>query len=419
MTTRTLRSLAGGFAILLGSLSSVGCDDGYSGFVQYTLRTDPLALSDKFGEEQREPDRPGIFPIMSMKDLLDPLNPMYPKRDFIAHNVLRDPNLVPNEDRQTMLVTLESWFGTPRRPKVKDAPASLGLEDEKLAEGSALYRVHCLHCHGITGDGRGVTAKWINPHPRDFRQGLFKFQSVDQTSGPMPPRREDLRRTLVQGVEGTAMPAFNLLDEKKIDALVSYVIHLSIRGKTEFDTIASGYDYNRENNSLEYAPEDEDLPDFMKKLMDATMKKWVRSQKEPIKIQPYPYPEGVDNKEFEASVQRGYAYFLGDESKAPKAKSLNCVSCHVDFGRQSMWKWDAWGTLVRPNNLTNGVYRGGRKATDLYYRIHSGINGSNMPAFGVNEKTPETKNAVWDLVNFVQVLPYPAMRQKLGIKIDP
>src|SRR5262249_49568737 len=133
--------------------------------------------------------------------------------------------------------TLVSFFGSPRNPKVKDAPSSLGLDSEKLAAGSKLYRVHCLHCHGVNGDGRGVTARWVNPHPRDFRQGLFKFQSVDQVAGTLPPRREDLKRTLLNGIEGTAMPAFNLLDSKDIDALVSYVMHLSIRGKVEYDTV--------------------------------------------------------------------------------------------------------------------------------------------------------------------------------------
>jgi len=415
MTTRAnSRYFAGVFLVLAGSLSLIGCDDAYSTLVQYTLRTDPLAMSDKFGDDQVDPDRPGVFPIMSMSDLSNPVNPMFPFRDkIIANNILRDPTLIDADNKKEMKETLDAWFGTPRSPRVKDALVSLGLENEKLAEGSALYRIHCLHCHGVNGDGRGVTAKWVNPHPRDFRQGLFKFQSVDQVAGGqsgLPPRREDLKRTLVHGVEGTAMPAFNLLDGKKIDALVSYVIHLSIRGQTEFDTIKTGFD-----SALALDVEDT-LPEYMKKIFDITVKKWEKSQTRAIKVRPYPFPEGVDNPEYKESVQRGYHYFMGNEEKAPGAKGLNCVSCHVNFGRQSMYKWDSWGTLAKPNNLTNGIYRGGRRPTDVYYRIHSGINGSNMPAFGVNEKT--NPNAVWDLVNFIQVLPYPAMREKLGINID-
>ena len=66
-------------------------------------------------------------------------------------------------------------------------------------------------------------------------------------------------------------------------------------------------------------------------------------------------------------------------------------------------RWDAWGTLVRPNNLTNGIYRGGRRNVDLYYRIHSGINGAGMIAFGTFEaKDPRL---VWDLVNWWRSMP--------------
>ena len=56
--------------------------------------------------------------------------------------------------------------------------------------GSKHFRLHCLHCHGLTGDGRGPSGKWLNPHPRDYRQGLFKFQSVNQAAdGTIRPPR--------------------------------------------------------------------------------------------------------------------------------------------------------------------------------------------------------------------------------------
>src|SRR5207253_3229426 len=99
---------------------------------------------------------------------------------------------------------------------------------------------HCLHCHGVTGNGRGPTARWVNPHPRDYRQGRFKFQSVDQAEERgtvLKPRREDLLQTLMEGLEGTAMPSFRVLSQKDLNALVSYVIHLSIRGEAEYVAI--------------------------------------------------------------------------------------------------------------------------------------------------------------------------------------
>ena len=87
----------------------------------------------------------------------------------------------------------------------------LKLDDESLIRGSHLYRLHCLTCHGLTGDGRGPTATWVNPHPRDYRLGLFKFQSSDHKVGQkinkkMKPMRADLYRTLRVGIEGTSMP---------------------------------------------------------------------------------------------------------------------------------------------------------------------------------------------------------------------
>ena len=89
---------------------------------------------------------------------------------------------------------------------------------------------------------------------------------------------------------------------------------------------------------------------------------------------------------------------------------------HSDYGRQAKFKVDAWGTLVRPNNFTTGVFRGGRRPADIYHRIHSGIAGSNMTPFG-NPATMSS-NSIWDMVEFVQALSYPAMRSKLGVTIE-
>lgn len=399
----------------------IGCDDAYSTLIQYPLRTDPLTLNDKLGDERLDPDRPGLMPLLTAKDVLNPLNPVYPKRDEVFKlQTLRDPTLIHPKDRLEMKSVLEDFFGTPRYPKVKDAPSVLELDEKMLAKGSSLYRVHCLHCHGVSGDGRGVTARWINPHPRDFRQNLFKFQSVDQTGGgpPMPPRRDDLRRTLLVGIEGTAMPAFNLLPKNDIEALISYVIHLSIRGRVEYDTMKNAFEYDSKTNTiLKFDDSDGELADTMTGLFNAIVKNWEKAQTKPIQPKPYPFDEN-NLEEMKASVQRGYKLFNGIEDKkdAPEAKAVNCVSCHKNFGRESLYRWDAWGTLVKPNNLTNGIYRGGRRPNDLYYRIHSGINGSGMVPFGDLEKKNE--RILWDLVNFVKVLPYPAMREKLGIVIE-
>ncbi|OYW18898.1 MAG: hypothetical protein B7Z55_09805, partial [Planctomycetales bacterium 12-60-4] len=45
----------------------------------------------------------------------------------------------------------------------------------QLQLGRKVYMKNCLHCHGVAGDGAGPTARYLNPKPRDYRLGVFKF----------------------------------------------------------------------------------------------------------------------------------------------------------------------------------------------------------------------------------------------------
>jgi mono/diheme cytochrome c family protein len=419
-------------AVLLASVGLSGCGTHYPAGLRYGVRHDPLVLKDLNSAlpEQDEPDRPGQFPILSMKSLLDPRNPMHADRDKLTDEYLRNPNLLSDKDREEIEKALDEAFGTPANPKVQAEGVSandlgtLGLDEETLHKGSRLYRVHCLHCHGVTGDGRGPTSLWINPHPRDFRMGMFKFQSVNQGQGKLPPRRDDLMRTLEHGVEGTAMPAFTLLSDAQRENLASYVIHLSIRGKTEFSTIQYGFVYDKDNNTLTRDtgdPETANLGKYCKAQVAGIVSKWVEAETSPIELTKDPYPfklvnfdlldrgDAEQTKNFEVmkkSVHDGHKIFL-DPLLA------KCETCHVDFGRRARWKYDEWGTLVKPADLTRGVYRGGRRPIDLFYRLHSGINGSGMAPFG----GPLSSRQLWDVVNFLQVLPYPGMRQKFELAV--
>jgi len=402
--TATVGAVA--FCLMLGGCGEI--DPHYSHLVKYVLRTDPLVLTEKLGDERYDPDRPGQLPLMSMKDLFDPIHPLNPKKDKWSQEALmRDPMVVPAADRHDLDEWLTEIFGTPANPTVmvidEKQREELKLDSRTLEKGSVLYRIHCLHCHGVNGDGRGPTARWVNPHPRDYRQGLFKFQSVDQTDQKRPPRRADLHRVIKYGIEGTAMPSFVLLPDSEIDLLVSYVMHLSIRGEVEYESFKR-YDVDQQI----FTPE---LKQFIEPLTKIIANKWIESQAREIKIAPYPF-DPKDKDAMKESVQRGKILFEGVANQ--EAKDANCVNCHTDFGRQARFRFDMWGTLVRPNNLTQGVYRGGRRTIDLYYRIHSGINGSEMASFGKQLKS----ESIWDLVNFVQALPYPAMRRELGVNID-
>jgi mono/diheme cytochrome c family protein len=62
---------------------------------------------------------------------------------------------------------------------------------------------------------------------------------------------------------------------------------------------------------------------------------------------------------------------------------------------------DVWGNPLRPANLIEGTYKGGRRPLDLYWRIAKGINGAKMPAHA----GLLTDDQIWDVVNFVLALP--------------
>ncbi len=460
---RLLSAALTGLALCALALPGCQYSEQYSSLIKYGVRTDPLVVTGQpgnLGDDQDEPDRPGVLPLLHPQGVLDPFNPMYAKGMALFYdNQLRDPMQLPADVRQKLDEALVGLFGTPAEPKVAEIDdaerKTLGLDDAALKEGSRLYRIHCVHCHGVPGDGRGPTGRWINPHPRDFRQGLFKFMSVDQsdpTKANRPPRREDLYYTIRNGVEGTAMPASSaLLNTDDINHLVSYVIHLSLRGKAEFDTIKDSFDYKVDKASgtttVTQTPESKELglPEDVKSYLKLNVRKWVASQdpKEAIRVPEYDWkfnkkdPKNAEGGEWK--VWKGQdeakkwqirgavakALFNNEEPKLAEAKTVlelrgdkpaavNCKQCHADYGRQAKFKFDSWGTLARPNNFPAGVFRGGRRPVDIYHRIHSGINGSNMTPFG----STITSNSIWDLVEFVRGLSYPAMRREMGIVLE-
>jgi hypothetical protein len=150
--------------------------------------------------------------------------------------------------------------------------------------------------------------------------------------------------------------------------------------------------------------------------------RWLKSNApdEIVLPDPYPYTD-KDGLPPPDSVTRGWEIFKTEGAKG----GGDCLKCHADYGRKSLYRFDDWGTMVRPADLTAGIYRGGRRPIDLYWRIHNGIAGSGMvrsPQFTWAEDPTKPKEGgthrLWDLVNFLQVLPYQQMRQKYGIQIN-
>jgi mono/diheme cytochrome c family protein len=296
----------------------------------------------------------------------------------------------------------------------------LKLDDAALARGSVVYRRWCMQCHGPSGAGDPAHAVEGGPMPRDYRQGVFKFvtafpppamKKMGQFGAAGKPRREDLVRTVRNGIEGTIMPAFSSLTPQELEDVVSYVIHLSIRGEVEIASMTKMIKPD-ETDPLFTGGEIDWL--FVQNELWVLLN-WGIAARNPIPVPPEPF---ATEPERLRSAVRGFKLYSSAE--------FGCASCHANYGRVPQLKWDAWGTVVQPRNFVLGVYRGGRKGEDLYARIYGGINPSGMTAFHdrVAATAPGTPDKIWDIVHFLQALSDPADRKRIQemdseVKIDP
>ena len=198
------------------------------------------------------------------------------------------------------------------------------------------------------------------------------------------------------------MPAFSTLTESELDDLVSYVIHLSVRGETEFVTMAklmqpADDDPEFDGLALEWL--------FLQNMM-AVLENWALAARSPI---PIPPERAVTDDDRLLSAFYGYKLYHSAE--------YGCAACHINFGREPALKWDLWGTVVQPRNLMLGVYRGGRRGENLYARLYGGIYPSGMTAFHNTLATPpsypDRPNKIWNVVHFLQALGDPTSRQQL------
>ena len=262
--------------------------------------------------------------------------------------------------------------GTPDKPKLLGAAA---VESDHLRRGYALYTQYCTQCHGVNGDGDGPVAKSLDPKPRNYTLGIFKFTS---TPYGKKPRKADLVRTVHRGVTGTSMPSFDRFSPEDLDAVVDYVLVLTHRGELERELAMIAYDDGE-------LPPEEDIDS----IVDDILAPWRESSNQLVMpVSPMP-PMTAE------TVVAGHQLFLKHA----------CNKCHGKFGRGGSLGnvevgTDAWGFKAAAADLSSGMFHGGGRPLDLYRRIYSGINGTPMPAFETLFK--DDPDAIWYLVHFIK-----------------
>ena len=255
-----------------------------------------------------------------------------------------------------------------------------------------MYQQRCSGCHGVSGDGQGTAAAYLRPKPRDYRKAIYKFTSTPYGDRPV---RQDLVRTIRRGAKGTSMPAFPWLSNEDLEAVVDYVIYLSLRGRVEESVALVSDDY------------DEDEPLETVEFVDALESELQRWEAAEANIVRAVSAEPAYN---EASAKLGRTLFI----------KSSCYQCHgVDAKGQTEWlseefiaaqesapagsriqiNYDAWGNPAPAADITARMLHGGRRPIDIYRRIYTGINGTPMPAFA--QIFAEDPDAIWHMVHYV------------------
>ena len=377
---------------------------------------------------------------------------------------------IPPTHQKAIADILAAMFGTPDEPY---AMPETGLDQRKLQMAAGpvwsdvggakhgLYRRHCAHCHGISGDGRGPTAGILNPYPRDYRPGVFKFKS---TVTAAPPTEADLRKTIHDGIPGTAMPAFALLPPDEIDALVEYVKYLSMRGQME--TALENYIFDEgfePDEPLDPAADPELKDIIVNDLLASVVEQWQGAAEQVILPEESALPSDDRTPEQIAeSIAEGRELFYS-------ATKGNCMQCHgpTALGDGQQTDFDNWSKANKqffddtdalvleiqelqkglselegdereaareelneknrelaqrlewkehllpprnaiPRNLRTGVYRGGRRPIDIFWRVSAGIAGTPMPsaAAGAEGGAGLSQEEIWQIVDYVHSLPF-------------
>lgn len=206
--------------------------------------------------------------------------------------------------------------------------------------GATVYKHMCIFCHGADGNGGGKAMAYLYPWPRDFRKGVYKHRSTPSGSLPLDA---DIYRTIVRGIPGTAMPAWEAaLTEDETWSVVEY------------------------------------LKTFSKRFQD-------EAPKEPVKVGKVP-------PSTPASIEQGDKLY----------EELRCSRCHgTDLkgkGPIADQLYDIWDHRVFVYDLTNpNTSKFGLEKKDIYLTLTTGIDGTPMKAY--HHLTDEER---WSLASYIE-----------------
>jgi mono/diheme cytochrome c family protein len=212
--------------------------------------------------------------------------------------------------------------------------------------GHFVYMKNCVFCHGKRGDGKGEMGLAVQPPPRDFGAGIFKYHSTPAGS---LPTNDDLTRAVRGGIPDTAMPAFTALPQRDVQAVIEYVKTFSPRWRR---------------------PENYGAPVAIPKR-----------------------PNWFDDADgFDRHVTNGRGFY-----------AVSCAPCHgvKGDGLGSVTNLvDSWGNPAPARDLRLSYLRSGRRLEDIYTVLVTGLDGTPMPSFA--EGTTEEQR--WELIAFIEQL---------------
>ena len=220
-----------------------------------------------------------------------------------------------------------------------------------------------------------------------------------------------------------------------MEALVDYVIYLSIRGESERRLIAAaidqlGYDDSQPPPELRLSSQDTGLEGSrtVRETIVAVAKSWQAAADAVVPAEGWKELQGEPLRQ---SIARGHDLFHG--------QIANCVGCHgpagngqaitVDYDdwakeystrlgvtptdREAMRPFRSAGALpprqTEPRKLDDGVFRGAGDPEAIFRQISQGIAGTPMPSVQISSGDSDrgtglTTQQAWDLVRYVRSL---------------